>query len=169
MRVNLLHPNKTDVVPFLDSGAKEPDRYARATVVSGTEELYWQEYMVGPLPATNTTAIHTLTYPFTNSQPGKTVINPVYSATDGAQFQEKFGLEVEDITRQLWNTVRISKAYHDARLTVSDIRCRRRRHTLRHSILGRRWYHDLMGHHVGYTGDHYRQYYSVATRCQREV
>ena len=110
MRVNLLYPNKTDVVPFLDSGAKEPARYARATVVSGTEELYWQEYMVGPLPATNLTTIQTLTYPFTNSQPGKTVVNAVYSATDGSQFIEKFGMEVEDITKQIWNTVRILRA-----------------------------------------------------------
>jgi primary-amine oxidase len=114
MRVNLLQPNKTDVVPFLDSGAKAPARYARATVVSGTEELYWQEYMVGPLPATNMTDIQPLTYPFTNSQPGKTVVNPVYSATDGAQFQEKFGLEVEDITKELFNTVSNSKACYDA-------------------------------------------------------
>jgi primary-amine oxidase len=106
MRVNLLHPNKTDVVPFFDSGAKEPARYARATVVSGTEELYWQEYM---------TALQPLTYPFTNSQPGKTVVNPVYSATDGARFQEKFGLEVEDITTQLWNTVSTPRVYYDAR------------------------------------------------------
>jgi hypothetical protein len=169
MRVNLLHPNKTDVVPFFDSGANEPARYARATVVSGTEELYWQEYMVGPLPATNMTTIQTLTYPFTNSQPGKTVVNAVYSATDGAQFQEKFGLEVEDITTQLWNTVRIPRAYHHAGLTVPDIRCGRGRHTFRHSILGRRRYHDLMGHHVGYTRDHCRQYYSAATRGQREI
>ncbi|KAH7341181.1 copper amine oxidase [Pyrenochaeta sp. MPI-SDFR-AT-0127] len=103
-QLNLLHPNKTDVLPYLDQDAKEPARYARATVQFGHEDLYWQEYIVGPLPATNITTVEPLTYPFHNAQPGKTKVNSVYSIEDVVQFQYIFSAEVEDITKELWNS-----------------------------------------------------------------
>lgn len=102
--MTLLAPNKTDVVPYLDSSKGEPDKYARATVVFGAEELYWEEYMVGPLPVTNATKVQPLTYPFNNKQPGRTKVHPLLSASDGAQFYSKVSDEVEDITKELWNT-----------------------------------------------------------------
>jgi hypothetical protein len=101
-------------VPYLDSNATEPGRYARATIVFGGENLYRQEYMVGPLPATNSTEVKPLTAPFNNQQLGKTFVHPVYSPEDGAQFQAKVGSDIEDITKKLWNTVSdfISYAVH---------------------------------------------------------
>jgi primary-amine oxidase len=75
--------------------------------VFGAEDLYWQEYIVGPLPATNSTMIEPLTYPFHNTQPGRTKVHPVYSNNDASQFQNMFGSQAADITKELWNTVRI--------------------------------------------------------------
>ncbi|CAO2648787.1 Nn.00g097360.m01.CDS01 [Neocucurbitaria sp. VM-36] len=103
-QITLLQPNKTDVVPFLDSDTREPARYARATVSFGATDLYWQEFIVGPLPATNSTKIEPLTYPFHNVHPGKTKAHPIYSANDASQFLSNFGSEVEDITKALWNS-----------------------------------------------------------------
>ena len=104
-QITVLNPNKTDVLPYLDSDAKEPARYARATVAFGATDLYWQEFLVGPLPVTNSTKIEPLTYPFHNEQPGITDVHPVYSPTDAVQFQTTFGLEIENITKELWNSV----------------------------------------------------------------
>ncbi|KAF1943394.1 amine oxidase catalytic domain-containing protein [Clathrospora elynae] len=107
VQLSLLLPNKTDVVPYLDSNATAPDRYARATVQLGatnSTDMYWQEYMVGPLPTTNSTHVEPLTYFFNNAQPGRTPVQPIYSPNDAVQFQLKFGSEIEDITKQLWNS-----------------------------------------------------------------
>ena len=52
--VELLQPNKSDALSYLDNGAAAPDRYARAELKFGaTEEPYLQEYVVGPLPVPN--------------------------------------------------------------------------------------------------------------------
>ncbi|KAI5371250.1 hypothetical protein J4E82_010063 [Alternaria postmessia] len=107
VQLSLLHPNKTDTLPFLDNNATAPRRYARATIQSGTTnstEKYWQEYLVGPLPATNATAVEPLTFPFQNSQPGRTPMHPLYSPNEASSFFTRFSTEVEDISMQLFNT-----------------------------------------------------------------
>jgi primary-amine oxidase len=118
----LLPPNKTDIVSFLDANATASKRYARATVQIGatnSSDMYWQEYMVGPLPATNGTVIEPLTYPFDNSQPGRITVHPVYIPNDGANFLTKFSADVEDISVALFNTVsltfkrRYMREFHD--------------------------------------------------------
>jgi primary-amine oxidase len=84
-------------------------RYARATVQTGatnSSDLYWQEYVVGPLPVTNATTVEPLTYPFHNSQPGRTALHPAYIPNDGTNFLLKFGADVEDISVALFNSVR---------------------------------------------------------------
>jgi primary-amine oxidase len=67
--------------------------------------MYWQEYLVGPLPANNSTDIVPLTYPFNNQKLGVTNVHPIYSTTDGVSFQVKMSSEIEDITKRLWNSV----------------------------------------------------------------
>ncbi|KAH3911953.1 amine oxidase [Parastagonospora nodorum] len=107
IQITLQNPNKTDVIAYLDHNSTAPSRYARATVVTGatnSTDLFWQEYLVGPLPATNTTNIARLTYPFNNNNPGNTKVHPIYSASDAVQFQTKISSDVENITRELWNT-----------------------------------------------------------------
>lgn len=103
-QITLHQPNKTDVVPFLDDDAKEPARYARATVSFGGEDLHWQEYLVGPLSGTNSTNVEPLTYPFHNEQPGKTRIHAIYALQDATLFQLALDSEVSNITKALWNT-----------------------------------------------------------------
>lgn len=104
----MLNANKTDIVAFLDSDAVAPARYARATVHVGatnSTDEYWQEYMVGPLPATNSTKVELLAYPFTSSPPGQTKVHPIYSAEDGGAFLTKMSATIEYITMKLWNGV----------------------------------------------------------------
>jgi primary-amine oxidase len=72
---------------------------------TNSTDLWWQEYVVGPLPATNSTIVESLTYPFNNLQEGKTNVHPVYSTNDGALFQTKLSSDLEVITKQLWNSV----------------------------------------------------------------
>jgi len=48
----LLTPNKTDVLPYLDGSGPAPKRYARVVISYGaTEKPYWQEYMVRYTPS----------------------------------------------------------------------------------------------------------------------
>ncbi|KAI8936065.1 hypothetical protein NX059_007565 [Plenodomus lindquistii] len=83
--------------------------------------MYWQEYIVGPLPLTNSTHVKLLTYPFQNTEPGKTKVHPVNQPSDAAQFLGKGITEIADIIRELWNTtveegrvgVRISTPFWD--------------------------------------------------------
>ncbi|KAJ6545811.1 copper amine oxidase, partial [Mycena vulgaris] len=52
--VDLVQPNKTDALEYLDNGGPVPDRFATARVAFGaTEEPYVQEFAVGPLPISN--------------------------------------------------------------------------------------------------------------------
>ncbi|KAF2821363.1 amine oxidase catalytic domain-containing protein [Ophiobolus disseminans] len=107
VRITLLSLNKTNVIDFLESGTKAPPRYARVTIQHGatnSTDMFRQEYAVGPLPATNSTSIAPLQYPFNNIQAGKTKVHPVYSPSDGASFLTKLSAEFEDITKELWNS-----------------------------------------------------------------
>jgi primary-amine oxidase len=108
VQLALLPSNKTDALPFIDANGTAPKRYARATVQIGatnSSNMYWQEHMVGPLPATNATIIERLTYPFHNSQPGQTAVYPVYVPDDGTNLLFKFGAGVKDISIALFNAV----------------------------------------------------------------
>ncbi|KAF2729263.1 amine oxidase catalytic domain-containing protein [Polyplosphaeria fusca] len=105
VRIQLIQPNKTDVLSYFDGQAKEPARYARATVAFGApEQPYYQEYSVGPLPATNNTAVEPLTYLFNNEKPGRTNVSPIFIGGDVTSFIAKFSDEIKDITQALWNT-----------------------------------------------------------------
>lgn len=94
------------MLPFLSGDVGEPKRYARATVQFGSfEEPYLQEYMIGPLPATNATAVQPLSFPFNNNPPGKSRIASILTL-DPSPFLLQLSSDIEDITRELWNTVR---------------------------------------------------------------
>jgi primary-amine oxidase len=98
-------PNKTDVLQFLDKSSAPPAKYVRATMAfSASDKPYLEEYMVGPLPASNATTIQPLKYPFNSNVPGKTII-PRYLISDLSGPLAQFWSEVEDITKKLWNTV----------------------------------------------------------------
>ncbi|KAL2216423.1 copper amine oxidase [Thermoascus aurantiacus ATCC 26904] len=100
--VELLQPNKSDALPYLNGVAAAPDRYAKATIqFQATEEPYIQEWMVGPLPISNKTTLQPLNYLY-NKGVG---IQRVYDADSDAleEFLNEIGASVADITLELWN------------------------------------------------------------------
>ena len=104
--MDVLQPNKTDALAYLEEDGPEPPRYARATLqFNSKEQPYIQEYMVGPLPINNKTSRYEeLNYMFTSGR-GRT---NVYNA-DGeaiALFNLDIGTKIKDITKSLLNGVR---------------------------------------------------------------
>jgi primary-amine oxidase len=104
MSVELMMPNKTDVLPYLYNSCGTPDRYALAAVMFGAApEAYLQEFKVGPLPINNQSAVLPFTFANTRKDPKIPVINP--DAGDYAEFNLKNMKEAEDVTKKLWNLV----------------------------------------------------------------
>ncbi|KAJ4002737.1 hypothetical protein NW766_012667 [Fusarium irregulare] len=101
--VELMMPNKTDVLPFLSNSSGSPERYALATVMFGaSENAYLQEFKVGPLPITAASVVMPYTYTNTRSGDGKIpVVNP--DAEDYGNFNLRTMKEAEDVTKRLWN------------------------------------------------------------------
>ncbi|KAJ7769348.1 copper amine oxidase [Mycena metata] len=65
--VDLVQPNKTDALAYLDNGGPIPARYAMARISFGaTEKPYLQEFMVGPLPISKTSTYESLDWPTTS-------------------------------------------------------------------------------------------------------
>lgn len=111
MTVELLQPNKSDAVAYLDSGAPAPTRYAKTTLQFGaTLEPYIQEYMVGPLPVNNgtgangTTSYAELNYIYNKGIGRQRVYNADSLAL--AAFNVQVGAGIADITQALLNGVR---------------------------------------------------------------
>lgn len=71
--VELMPPNKTDAVNYLDSNGTAPARYAHVIIDHrATLEPYYQDVLVGPLPLQNgTTKFEALTYPYTRKTKGQ--------------------------------------------------------------------------------------------------
>lgn len=64
-QIEVLRPNKSDVLEYYDENGSQPGRYARVSVVrykSATAKLV--DYMVGPLPLSSTTAVQPLTWSY---------------------------------------------------------------------------------------------------------
>ncbi|KAH7128703.1 copper amine oxidase, partial [Dendryphion nanum] len=103
--IDLLQPNKTAVIPFLSNSGDEPSRFARATVqYQSPTQPYHQEYVIGPLPATNATSVRPLTFPFNNKGRGKSRVLSIFAAGQGlGEFLGRLNNDIEDITRFLWN------------------------------------------------------------------
>ncbi|KAF5658677.1 peroxisomal amine oxidase [Fusarium heterosporum] len=101
--LDLLQPNKTDALSYLDGHAAAPARYARATLQFNSQlQPYIQEYMVGPLPLRNRTAQHSeLNYIFSSGRGRTNVYNADTKAI--ALFNLEVGKEVRHITKRLLN------------------------------------------------------------------
>ncbi|KAI4252160.1 MAG: hypothetical protein LQ352_004444, partial [Teloschistes flavicans] len=82
--VELLQPNKSDALSYLDSGSQAPVRHARALIRFGaTLEPYLQEYLVGPLPVAA----------------GKTTVAPLDSIFNkGRGYQRLYNVDTEALT-----------------------------------------------------------------------
>lgn len=105
--LDLLQPNKTDALTYLEGHGPAPTRYARATLQFNSQmQPYIQEYMVGPLPVKEgSTQYEELNYMFTS---GRGRIN-VYNADSEAiaAFNLAVGADIKKITKKLLNGVSI--------------------------------------------------------------
>jgi primary-amine oxidase len=106
LSIDILHPNKSDALPFLDSGASAPPRYARATLRYGaTLEPYVREYMVGPLPViTGKTTATPLDYIYNKGKGYQRLYN--VDEVELAMFNYKVGASVQNATLKIFNGVR---------------------------------------------------------------
>ncbi|KAK3113870.1 hypothetical protein LTR53_008410 [Teratosphaeriaceae sp. CCFEE 6253] len=101
--VELMHPNKTDVLPYIDGAAAPPTRYAHVVLdLRATLNPVYQDILVGPLPVVNgTTTWEPLEYPYTRKTGGSirnvdadydTLLAFIYNITS----------TITDITLDLW-------------------------------------------------------------------
>ncbi|CAH0000091.1 unnamed protein product [Clonostachys byssicola] len=105
LSVELMHPNKTDALTYLDSNGTAPVRYARAVINNqATEEPYYQDLLVGPIPVVNgTTHWEPLEYPFTRKTGGRVRNLAADVYTVFAKWTLEVSANVSDITLDLWN------------------------------------------------------------------
>ncbi|PLB48938.1 putative membrane copper amine oxidase [Aspergillus steynii IBT 23096] len=102
--VELLRPNKSDAVPYLDADDVVPPRFARVTLdTRATADAHFAEIQVGPLPIKqNVTRWMPLGFDWTRSTKGK--VRNLYA--DAAALEEwvyNISATVADITLDLWN------------------------------------------------------------------
>ena len=104
--VELLQPNKSDALAYLDSNGTAPARYARARIAFGArEDAYVQEFQVGPLPVKNgTTSVQPLKGIFTNGSGRFNAYNIDQTAL--VAFYAQLGQQISDITQLLFGGVR---------------------------------------------------------------
>ncbi|ETS83998.1 hypothetical protein PFICI_05874 [Pestalotiopsis fici W106-1] len=102
--VELQIPNKTDVLAHIDGGAAAPERWAHVILdYRATEDPYYQDLLVGPLPLNSeTVTIKPLEYPLTRKTEGKVRNLEANSETIYSEWLYKIGAEVADITQDLW-------------------------------------------------------------------
>ncbi|KAI0123803.1 membrane copper amine oxidase [Xylariales sp. AK1849] len=102
--VELQIPNKTDVVAHVDGGGPAPARYAHVVLDNrATEDPYFQDILVGPLPLNTATASYQpLEYPYTRKTAGKVRNLGADDDTLDAEWLYKIAGEVADITTDLW-------------------------------------------------------------------
>lgn len=109
MLVELLQPNKSDALPYLNGEGPKPVRYSKATIqFQATLEPYLQEFMIGPLPLSDKTTLQPLDYPF-NKGVGR---QRIYNADAGPymEFLASISASVEDILITMLNGVSITSS-----------------------------------------------------------
>ncbi|KZV72277.1 copper amine oxidase [Peniophora sp. CONT] len=90
--VDILRPNKTGVLAYLDGEGSAPDRYGRAVIYFGATEQPWvQEFQVGPLPISHNSSYFSLDW----------------ASTKGAAVQRNFDAD-EDLSYDFMVNVSIS-------------------------------------------------------------
>ncbi|KAG9521807.1 putative membrane copper amine oxidase, partial [Aureobasidium melanogenum] len=106
--VELMHPNKTDVLDYLDNAGPVPDRYAHVVLDHrACEEPYYEDILVGPIESfgvkNGTTRWEPLEYPYTRKTAGR-VRNLDADADDTlySHWIYKISATISDITLDLW-------------------------------------------------------------------
>ncbi|GAM43125.1 hypothetical protein TCE0_047r17683 [Talaromyces pinophilus] len=102
--VELMYPNKTDVLRYMDRNDTEPVRFAHVVIAHrSSPDPYYGDLIVGPLPVQNgTTTWNYLEYPYTRKTKGQ-VRN--LDADEHALVEWLYSItaSIEDITLALWN------------------------------------------------------------------
>ncbi|KAF2105040.1 copper amine oxidase [Rhizodiscina lignyota] len=111
--VEVLPPNKTDAIKYLEGTDAPPARWARISVNNGsTEQAGIYQYMVGPLPTTQETIIQPLLYCYNSGR--HYVRNPLPNMEDITEWFAATGEELSDIMDDLIPGVRNPSNLPDA-------------------------------------------------------
>ena len=104
LQVELMIPNKTDVLAYIDGDAEPPTRYAHVVLaMQASEYPTYNDILVGPLPVSNkTTTWQPLEYPFTRKT-GGTIRNLDADEESIYQWLYNVSSTISDITLDLWN------------------------------------------------------------------
>ncbi|KAK0538662.1 hypothetical protein OC835_001357 [Tilletia horrida] len=98
--IDLVPPNKTDALAYLDGSGPKPPRYAKATVLFGaTDSPYAQDFAVGPLPVDGNTTYASLDY-LTTSGTNRISI-PSIDEDLVYEFYNNVSVSIADITQDL--------------------------------------------------------------------
>ncbi|KAF4554230.1 Copper amine oxidase-like protein 5 [Elsinoe fawcettii] len=102
--VELMHPNKTDVLSYLDGNGTAPTRYAHVVISErATEDPVYADILVGPLPIVNgTTRWEPLEYPLTRKTGGRVRNLDADADTMREEWVIKIANSISDITQELW-------------------------------------------------------------------
>ncbi|KAK9435079.1 Copper amine oxidase [Metarhizium brunneum] len=102
--VELLAPNKSDTLPFLNNKTTTPPpRCARATLMFGaTLNPFLQDYVIGPLPVSNNTQVQPLQFLYNNAGKGKVAVD-FADRSAVHRYVKDVGMSVADITKRLWD------------------------------------------------------------------
>jgi primary-amine oxidase len=104
LQVELMIPNKTDVLAYVDGDAQPPTRYAHVVLaMQASEQPTYNDILVGPLPVSNTTTSwQPLEYPFTRKT-GGAIRNLDADEESINQWLFNVSSTISDITLDLWN------------------------------------------------------------------
>ncbi|KEY64646.1 hypothetical protein S7711_02847 [Stachybotrys chartarum IBT 7711] len=103
--VELMQPNKSDALAYIDGNSCAPTRYAHAILnFQNSSEPYYQDILVGPLPVRNgTTRWEPLDYFLTRKTEGKVRNLDADADTLYGEWHYSVGASIADITLDLWN------------------------------------------------------------------
>ena len=98
--LEVLQPNKTAVLKYLNGTSGPPPRWARALIAQGAkDEAYAVDYMVGPLPISEMTVVLPLTFCYNSGR--NYVSNSVPNLFEMVAWAYSFGRDVSDISQAL--------------------------------------------------------------------
>ena len=104
-QIEVLRPNKSDAVSYLDGSGARPDRHARVSIVHTKDnQTRFIEYMVGPLPPSNLTTISVLAYPHKH-QVRSSIDSPITDIFAFFAWARMVGESVADVTQDLLGAV----------------------------------------------------------------
>jgi primary-amine oxidase len=101
--MELMIPNKTDALSYIDGNASAPTRYAHVSLdLRASENPTYTDILVGPLPVQNgSTTWQPLEYPYTRKT-GGSIRNLDADSDQHDAWLHKVGASISDITLDLW-------------------------------------------------------------------